>query len=486
MMTDTALNDMTGQDALLAERAWRDGDVLAAIEAADRALADGADPECRAAGVAAAAATADGALTDAAGRWRGVATTLDGAAGAWAAARAALAAGLTGDVAAAVSDLAEARTLLPVPAPRGLTVLVDGAEAVLEALRGDVDPAARRFAGLAAATVPVDLLAPEPWGDLAASVAAAGGHERAARAMLTPIAGPAGTRSRLLAAWLDMRAGKLTAAREGLASIAGTPVLRRNAVLAAAVGVGLARRAGDDDALLATWHRAVPVMAGADVEILLLDAWGELSVAAARVSPDDRDALAASLHAAVIAAGSPWWAVASEQWWQLHRASVVEDAAAAASSAAELTALAGSRPVLRARAAGATIWAAVLGGHIDAAAVADAATALDASGHPWEAIELCRATAARATDAGVARIVLDTARRLRPAPGPRRAAATDDLSDRERDVGALVIDGLTHKEIGARLYISPKTVEQHVARLRQKLAASNRAALVAALRTRLQ
>ena len=53
-------------------------------------------------------------------------------------------------------------------------------------------------------------------------------------------------------------------------------------------------------------------------------------------------------------------------------------------------------------------------------------------------------------------------------------------------MGALVIDGLTHKEIGARLYISPKTVEQHVARLRQKLAASNRAALVAGLRACLE
>ncbi|WP_300015909.1 helix-turn-helix transcriptional regulator [Pseudonocardia sp.] len=485
-MTESTLDDMTGADAQMAEQAWRDGDVLAAIAAADRALAAEEDPECRAAGVAAAAATADGALTDAAGRWRSISGSLDGAAAAGAAARAALAAGLTGDVDAATRDLAAARDLLPDPAPRGLTVLVDGADAVLEALRGDVDPAARRFAGLAAATVPGDLLAPEPWGDLAASVAAAGGHARAARAMLSPVAGPAATRSRLLAAWLDMRAGKLTAAREGLASIAGTPVLRRNAVLAAAVGGGLARRAADEDTLLTTWHRAVPVMAGADVEILLLDAWGELSVAAARVSPDDRDALAASMHQAVVTAGSPWWAVASEHWWQLHRAAVVEDVDATSAAAAALADLAAARPILRARATGATTWAAVLRGRADAEAVSAAATTLDAAGHPWEAVELCRATAARTSDPAVARVVLDTARRLRPAPGPRRAAATDDLSDRERDVGALVVDGLTHKEIGARLYISPKTVEQHVARLRQKLAASNRAALVAALRIRLQ
>jgi DNA-binding CsgD family transcriptional regulator len=49
----------------------------------------------------------------------------------------------------------------------------------------------------------------------------------------------------------------------------------------------------------------------------------------------------------------------------------------------------------------------------------------------------------------------------------------------------LILDGHTHREIGARLYISPKTVEQHVARLRQKLSAGGRAELVAALRSRL-
>lgn len=482
-MTDTALAE--GLDAMRAEQAWRDGDVVAAIEAADRALAAGEDPGCRAAAVAAAAATADGALCDAAGRWRGIATNLDGTAGAFATARAALAAGLTGDLTAAGRDLAAARDRLPDPAPRGLTVLIDGAAALLDALHGDVDPAARQLAGLAAATVPEDLLAPEPWGELAATVAAAGGHERAARAMLAPAGGPA-ARSRLLAAWLDLRAGKLGAAREGMIGVIGTPVLRRNAVLAAAVGVALARRAGDEDALTTTWHRAVPVMAGADVEVLLLDAWGELSVGAARVAPDDRDALAASMHAAVVSAGSPWWAEASEQWWRLHRAVVADDAGAASAAAERLAALAGARPVLRARAGGAAAWAAVLAGRVDPAVVTTAATHLDGAGHPWEAGELCRAAAARAADPAVARVVLETARRLHPGPGPRRAASTDQLSDREREVGALVVDGLTHKEIGARLYISPKTVEQHVARLRQKLAAGNRAALVAALRSRLR
>jgi DNA-binding CsgD family transcriptional regulator len=46
----------------------------------------------------------------------------------------------------------------------------------------------------------------------------------------------------------------------------------------------------------------------------------------------------------------------------------------------------------------------------------------------------------------------------------------------------LVLAGSTHREIGAQLYISPKTVEHHVARIRSKLGANTRAELLAMLR----
>ena len=49
-----------------------------------------------------------------------------------------------------------------------------------------------------------------------------------------------------------------------------------------------------------------------------------------------------------------------------------------------------------------------------------------------------------------------------------------------------IVDGLTHKEIGAQLYISPKTVEHHVAHIRQKLGTSSRAEFLAALRADLE
>ena len=56
------------------------------------------------------------------------------------------------------------------------------------------------------------------------------------------------------------------------------------------------------------------------------------------------------------------------------------------------------------------------------------------------------------------------------------------LSEREREVAALVVQGLTYKEIGERLFISAKTVEHHVARMRQRLGVTGRGELFAQLR----
>jgi DNA-binding CsgD family transcriptional regulator len=56
------------------------------------------------------------------------------------------------------------------------------------------------------------------------------------------------------------------------------------------------------------------------------------------------------------------------------------------------------------------------------------------------------------------------------------------LSDREREVAALVLEGLTYKQIGEQLFISAKTVEHHVARMRQRLGSGSRGELFAHLR----
>ncbi len=474
--------DLLENDGLRADRAWRAGDIAAAIEAADHALAHGDDPQYLAAGVAAAAAAADGGLFDAAQRWRAVASTLDGAPGALAGGRGALAASIVGDAEAAERDLAAAREMVRGAAPRGLTVLLDGVSAALDALRGEFDTAARRLAGLAVATVPADPMASERWADLAVTVMVAGGDDRTAWEMLTAHPDrPQSARRQLLKAWLDLRTGRLAQARAGLAAVGDAAILRRDAVLAAAVTVGLARRAGDEEALRAAWHRVSPVLAGADVEVLLLDAWGELSAAAALVAPGERNAIVGVMAAAVVRAGSPAWAAATMAWWALQRAVAAEEPAGAEVAAAELASLAADE-----RSAAGRVWASILASEVDPASVLAAAEGLADAGRPWEGAALCGAAAAKLTDAGNVRELLAAGRALRATVATEEdRGAGCGLSKRERSVGELLLDGLTQKEIGARLYISPKTVEQHVARLRQKLVAGNRAELVAALRSRL-
>jgi DNA-binding CsgD family transcriptional regulator/sugar lactone lactonase YvrE len=53
------------------------------------------------------------------------------------------------------------------------------------------------------------------------------------------------------------------------------------------------------------------------------------------------------------------------------------------------------------------------------------------------------------------------------------------LSRREREVVALVVEGLTNKEIAARLFISERTVDGHLEHVREKLGFNNRAQIAA-------
>jgi two-component system response regulator NreC len=60
----------------------------------------------------------------------------------------------------------------------------------------------------------------------------------------------------------------------------------------------------------------------------------------------------------------------------------------------------------------------------------------------------------------------------------RAEAASDPLSDREREVLRLLALGHTNQEIARRLYISVRTAETHRAHIMQKLGFSTRAELV--------
>ncbi len=70
--------------------------------------------------------------------------------------------------------------------------------------------------------------------------------------------------------------------------------------------------------------------------------------------------------------------------------------------------------------------------------------------------------------------------------GPDRVLAAlerSSLSDREREVAALLISGLRNREIGERLFISESTVKSHVKSVYRKLSVGSRVQLMNALRT---
>jgi DNA-binding NarL/FixJ family response regulator len=124
----------------------------------------------------------------------------------------------------------------------------------------------------------------------------------------------------------------------------------------------------------------------------------------------------------------------------------------------------------------------VLAGQVDTEAVLAASEDLLVAELPWEASRLAGQAAIRTTDPSAARRLLERARELSEPDADTPGQAAGGLSEREVTVARLVLAGSTHREIGAQLYIAPKTVEHHVARIRGKLGANTRAELLAMLR----
>ena len=73
------------------------------------------------------------------------------------------------------------------------------------------------------------------------------------------------------------------------------------------------------------------------------------------------------------------------------------------------------------------------------------------------------------------RLISEFADRSRGTASPR---VLEPLTDREREVVALVGEGLNNDEIGGRLFMSPATAKTHVSRAMIKLQARDRAQLV--------
>ena len=313
--------------------------------------------------------------------------------------------------------------------------------------------------------------------------------ERAAAEGPANIGGPvAAERHRLLLAWVRMRVGRYDTAVAELRRLGEVQLPGRERLLRAAVAAGIARRSGDIARLRDAWTEAEPALARRAVDLFTVEIAEELLVAAVRLRrPQHVAPVLDTLDQILGGLGRPpAWAV-SVGWIRLQLAVAAEDADAAAAAAFELDQIGAPGGRQRAQCAAADRWARAVAGHVDPDGVMAAADGLVEGELPWEASRLVGHAAIRTTDASAARRMLERARELSSldiaASEGRSETSLGGLSEREVEVARLVLDGATYREIGSRLFISPKTVEHHVARIRTKLGATTRAEFVASLRT---
>lgn len=313
-------------------------------------------------------------------------------------------------------------------------------------------------------------------------------------------------RHRLLLGWVKMQDGQLGAAGADAAAAAeaGEDLHRRDALWAAALRTAIARRSGDSGAVQKHWYAAVEVLAEYSIDLFSLLPLGELWVAGARMRQVDRlEHTLAEAWELLSALGDPvLWSVPLH-WAGVHAGILANSPGAVAPHGQALTAAAGQSAFARALANAGRTWLRVLANHVDTDEVTTAARALAQFGLTWDGTRLASQAALQTPDARVSQTMLQLARDLKQtstveemeltpattvssepaAPTPSRASTK--LSDREREVAELLLLGMPYRDIGSQLFISAKTVEHHVARIRRRLGAESRTEMLSMLRAML-
>lgn len=305
-------------------------------------------------------------------------------------------------------------------------------------------------------------------------------------------AGATRCRHLVLSAWTAMIGGDLAGAATILDTLPTDRALHaREAFFAHGLRVGIARRQGDVGALQREWTKAQPVVAGYSADLFGLLPLGELWLAAVRLGDEQRILhLVEQAQALLVRLGEPALWGAALHWYGVQAAILGENPAALLPHARALAASAEVSAYAAGLAGAGRVWLRVLREEAEAAEVEEAARALERIGLPWDGARLAGEAALRVSDTRGATTLLQVARSLRGAasgqPGGGEVAASEpavgSLTERETDVAELLVLGHTHREIGARLYIAPKTVEHHVARIRRRLGAGSRSELMSMLR----
>jgi DNA-binding CsgD family transcriptional regulator len=312
-------------------------------------------------------------------------------------------------------------------------------------------------------------------------------------------------RHRLLLGWVRMLDGQLPAAAADAAATADAALHRRDALWAAALQTAIARRSGDSGAVQKHWYAAAEVLAEYSMDLFSLLPLGELWVAAARMRQVDRlQHTLTEAFALLKSLGDPvLWSVPLH-WAGVHAGILANSPEAVAPHGQALTAAAAHSAFAKALATAGRTWLRVLANHVDIDEVTAAARGLSQFGLTWDATRLASQAALQTPDGRVSGAMLQLARDLKQTvavddvPGLESAATVADgarggtsrpassrLSDREREVAELLLLGMPYRDIGSQLFISAKTVEHHVARIRRRLGAESRSEMLSMLRAML-
>ena len=478
-------------------------DMLIAPDTADRAAA---------VRIAASVALHDGNSAQARDLFAWLGPTPDAVIGA----AATISAMAAGDGAAARAGTEAAQTGPPTSVARAARAVTDGLVLTLDA---PYPVALTRLSQAIGTDANPSLVTPDTPAALVTLAALHGGDPVRARSVIgRAVRGEAGDdgtgaifvtyRHRLLHGWTLMQDGHLQAADAAVATLPGRQLHRRDALWAAALHTAIARRSGDSGAMQQHWYAAMEVLAECAPDLFSLLPLGELWMAAARMRQVDRLRHAVDQAFAVLAElGDPTlWSVPLH-WAGVHAGILANSPDDVAPHGQALTAAAAHSSLAKVLATAGRTWLRVLADAVDIDEVAAAARGLTNVGHTSDATRLAGQAALHTTDPRMSQAMLQLARDLkqavavpdvptaaaigsdsaRPAAPPPtvRARPAAALSDREREVAELLLQGLPYRDIGAQLFISAKTVEHHVARIRRRLGAESRSEMLSMLRVML-
>ncbi|MEV8273722.1 LuxR C-terminal-related transcriptional regulator [Microbacterium sp. NPDC077184] len=309
-------------------------------------------------------------------------------------------------------------------------------------------------------------------------------------------------RLRLWSAWVALQRERAHDAEAFLADAVGStrPLDPRDRLLADALRLATARRYGDATDLTIAWNAARDDLLRTSFDLFSLLPLTEFVVASARVKDPARvEGFFTEADALVEGLGAPiGWGV-HLHWAGIQRGILSSKPEDLPPHARVLVAAAAQNRIAAMMAHAGRVWIAVLAGQVDADAVESAAMGLASVGLAWDGARMAGHGARRTDDKRIAARLLACARQLHPREeqGPVDAGSTataaastaaepnGPLSPREREVAELVLQGKTYTEIGATIFISPRTAEHHIARIRRRLGATSRSDLLAKLRAAL-